>query len=234
MRLFIVRHAEPDYEKDGLTPQGHRESQALCRRMESLRPDRLYVSPLGRARATCRYTEEALGKTAEVLDWVKERSDWREEVPPWGLRVAWDIPGEVIREKVPPPLYQDWPDLAPLKGKGYLERYESLRRESDLFLEGLGYRREGGRYRILRSNREKVAVFCHGGFGLTWLAHLLEMPLALVWSGFWLAPSSITTVLFDEASTDWAIPRCVGLCDLSHLYLDRIPVSTHGLRDNLE
>jgi probable phosphoglycerate mutase len=202
--------------------------------MADLKPHRLYVSPLGRARATCRYTEETLGQKAEVLDWVKERSDWREEVPPWGLRVIWDIPGEVIREKVPPPLFHDWPDLPPLKGKGYLEKYESLGRDSDSFLESLGFRREGGRYRILRPNREKVAVFCHGGLGLTWLAHLLEIPLALLWSGFWLAPSSVTTVLFDEASPDWATPRCIGLCDLSHLYREGIPVSTHGLKGNVE
>jgi len=234
MRLYIIRHGDPDYATDGLTPRGHLEAKALAKRMGSLQPDRLFVSPLGRARATALYSEEVLDKSAVVLDWVKERSDWREDIPPWGRRVVWDIPGEVIREKVPPPLYDDWGDLGPIQGMGYPEKYGSLCADSDTFLESLGYKREGGRYRVLRPNRDKVAVFCHGGFGLTWLAHLLELPVALVWSGFWMAPTSVTTILFDEASEEWATPRCVGLCDVSHLYAERLEVSTHGLKNNID
>jgi broad specificity phosphatase PhoE len=233
MRLYIVRHGDPDYAVDGLTPRGHLEAQALAKRMKLLDPDHLFVSPLGRARATARYSEEALGKTATVLDWVREKSDWREEVLPWGSRMIWDIPGEILREKVPPPLYDDWGKLALIEGKGYPEKYEALRKDSDAFLASFGYQREGGRYRPLRPNQEKVVVFCHGGFGLHWFAHLLELPVALVWSGFWMAPTSVTTILMDEASKEWATPRCVGFCDVSHLYAEGLQVSTHGLKDNV-
>jgi probable phosphoglycerate mutase len=234
MRLYIIRHGDPDYAIDGLTERGHREAQALAKRVAALAPDRLFVSPLGRARATAAYSEAATGKTATILPWARERSDWREEVPPWGDRVIWDIPGEVIHEKVPPPLYDDWDQLPPIRGKGYREKMESLQRDSDHFIESLGYRREGGRYRIVRSHREKVAVFCHGGFGLQWFAHLLSLPPALVWAGFWMAPTSVTTILFDEASPDWATPRCVGFCDVSHLYAEGLVPSTHGLKDNVD
>lgn len=234
MRLYIIRHGDPDYAIDGLTPRGHLEAQALAKRMKALAPHRLFVSPLGRARATARYSEEALGQTAVVLPWTQERSAWREQVPPWGDRVIWDIPGEVIRGKVPPPLFDDWEDLEPLRGKGYGKEMQSLRDDSDAFIASLGYRREGGRYRIVSPNRERIAVFCHGGFGLQWFAHLLELPVALVWSGFWMAPTSVTTILFDEASTTWATPRCAGFCDVSHLYAEGLPVSTHGLKDNVE
>ena len=234
MRLYIIRHGDPDYAVDGLTERGHLEAQALAKRMAALQPDQLFVSPLGRARATARYSEEALGRSSTVLDWVQEKSDWREEMPPWGRRVIWDIPGEVIREKTPPPLFDDWSDLEPIRGKGYPVKLKALQNDSDQFLDGLGYRREGGRYRILRPNRDKVAIFCHGGFGLTWISHLLEIPVALVWSGFWLAPTSVTTILFDEASNDWATPRCLGMCDVSHLYAEGLDVSTHGLKNNVD
>lgn len=37
-----------------------------------------------------------------------------------------------------------------------------------------------------------------GGFGLTWLSHLLGIPLPLFHSSFYLPPSSVSTVVFDE------------------------------------
>ena len=75
---------------------------------------------------------------------------------------------------------------------------------------------EEGRYRILEPNERKIAVFCHMGFGLAWLAHLLEMPLPLLWAGFWLAPSSVTTILMETRSEQWAVPR-LSLGDVSPL-----------------
>jgi hypothetical protein len=64
------------------------------------------------------------------------------------------------------------------------------------------------------------------------LSLLLEIPLPLFWGSFWLAPTSVTTVLFDERSKKWATPRVLGLCDVSHLYAENIPVSLHGLKAN--
>jgi hypothetical protein len=77
-------------------------------------------------------------------------------------------------------------------------------------------------------------VFCHGGFGLTWLAHLLALLLPLVWSGFWLPPSSVTTMLFDERSPEWAVPRCIGLGDVSHLYAAGLQVQARGIMANFD
>jgi probable phosphoglycerate mutase len=34
MRLMIVRHGDPDYEKDSLTPAGWKEAEALSERMK--------------------------------------------------------------------------------------------------------------------------------------------------------------------------------------------------------
>lgn len=65
---------------------------------------------------------------------------------------------------------------------------------------------------------QTIAVFCHGGFGLTWLAILLGLPVVQVWSSFYLAPSSITTILMDERSLEYAVPRALAVSDTSHLY----------------
>ena len=32
MRILIVRHGDPDYEKDSLTPKGFREAELLAER----------------------------------------------------------------------------------------------------------------------------------------------------------------------------------------------------------
>ena len=70
------------------------------------------------------------------------------------------------------------------------------------------------------------------GFGLAWLAHLLEMPLPLLWAGFWLAPSSVTTILMETRSEQWAVPRRLSLGDVSHLYDAKLSVSDQGIIAN--
>ena len=102
----------------------------------------------------------------------------------------------------------------------------------DEFLSRHGYERVAGRYRIKNRNDQKIAVFCHGGFGLTWLAHLLEIPVHLMWSGFWLPTSSVTTLIFEECSNEWAVPRCIQLGDTSHLYESGLPVLPRGIIAN--
>jgi probable phosphoglycerate mutase len=79
-----------------------------------------------------------------------------------------------------------------------------------------------------------VAVFTHGGLGATWLAHLLEIPPPLAWAGFWLAPSSVTTVLLEERAELYATPRCLAVADTSHLYAADLPVRPRGIPANYD
>src|SRR5258708_6636195 len=93
MQLYIVRHAEPDYANDSLTPAGQLEAEALAVRMtKHLRPEVLYSSPLGRARATMRPTAEAMGLQGTILDWAGELN-LPAPAGPWGVASAqWDVP----------------------------------------------------------------------------------------------------------------------------------------------
>ena len=239
MRLLIVRHADPDYAGNTITPAGHLEALALARRMAAIRPDRLYCSPLGRAIHTAQYTADALHLPLNIEGWTQELGTALSATPPnWGSQggrlMAWDVPGEVIRAHDPLPTAGDWSAREPFTDPSFRAAFEELQKNSDAFLARHGYVREDHRYRIAAANREKIAVFCHGGFGLTWLAHLLDIPLTLVWSGFWLAPSSITTVLFDERSAEWATPRVIGAADTSHLYEAGLPIQHHGIKANTD
>lgn len=47
MKLVIVRHADPDYSIDSLTPTGWKEAELLSERLVKTPADAYYVSPLG-------------------------------------------------------------------------------------------------------------------------------------------------------------------------------------------
>jgi probable phosphoglycerate mutase len=234
MRLYIIRHGDPDYERDNLTPAGHLEARALSERMERIAPTHIYSSPMGRAKATMQYSAERLGMQGIVEDWMEELSDCRLTLEPWGRLVMWDVPGEIIRAKAPYATQENWHELSCLSVPNFRERFEKLKGNSDEFISRHGYGREGGLYRPVRPNRDRIAVFCHGGFGLCWLAHLLEIPLPLMFAGFFLHPSSVTTILFDERSKEWAVPKCIGMGDISHLYANELPPQPSGIKANYE
>ncbi len=234
MRLLIIRHADPDYPNKTITPAGHLEAQALAKRLATQGVDRIYSSPLGRAIDTMRYTADALGMAHTIEEWVQEIGGWSIEQEPLGRCSAWDVHGETVRAKRPLVTHDNWHTQPPFSDPIFRERFEQLQTSSDAFLARHGYVREGGRYRSVNPNRERIAVFCHGGFGLTWLAHLLEIPVPLMWAGFFLPPSSVTTILFDERTEEWAVPRCIGLGDVSHLYQAGLPVQPSGIRANFD
>ena len=52
MKLLIIRHGDPDYEKDSLTKTGWREAELLANRLKTMDIAAFYVSPLGRAQDT--------------------------------------------------------------------------------------------------------------------------------------------------------------------------------------
>ena len=234
MRLYIIRHAEPDYENDTITAKGHTEAQALAERMAKERLSRIYVSPLGRAQATADYTVKATRLKPTTEPWTAEIADCAIDHPRLGWMTMWDCPGEDIRANSPFPSQENWHQTRFLDKPIFRQTFERLQKHSDEFLARHGYERQGGRYRCVAPNRERIAIFCHGGFGLTWLAHLLEISAPMFWSGFWLSPSSVTTVLMDERSDEWAVPRCIGVADTCHLYKAGIPVSPHGIKANFD
>lgn len=229
MIIYLIRHAEPDYPNQTITAAGHLEAQALANHLQEVGIDRIYCSPIKRAMHTMQYTADRLGIEPVIEPWTREL-DWQVPDPDGRPMAAWNIPGETVRANRPYPGHETWAEREPYLG--YAERFEAMKRDSDAFLERHGYVREGGRYRLQSPNREAIALFCHLGFGLTWLSHMLELPFPLVWSSFWLAPSSVTTILLEERSERWAVPRCTGLGCVAHLHKAGLPVSPMGLLGN--
>lgn len=227
MRLYIIRHGDPDYEKGTITEHGHKEAEALSKRLASYGIDKIYSSPMNRAIHTMDYTKNLLKIEPTVHDWMEELQ-WVDK----NTGSPWNVPGEIILNQGSFPSHENWHHLSEYKGLDLKDKFETLKMNSDNFIEGLGYKRDGQKYKCLQHNEDSIAIFCHGGFGLAWLSHLLNIPLTLVWAGFWLAPSSVTTVIFEKRSEDYAVPRCLGLGDTSHLYEAGLPIRSRGILAN--
>lgn len=234
MRILIIRHADPEYVTDSLTAEGQREADALARRLTSGVEGNIthvYTSPKGRARATAAPTEKALNKEAAVEEWTRELSYWPRlpgtDRPGVGGLAMWDISAANVRAAPDLGKTSQWDIVKDIQSAK--EPFEALQMDSDTFIARHGYVREGHQYRIVKPNRDIIAVFCHGGFGLTWIAHLLNIPLSVAWTSLYLPPSSITTILFDERSADFACPRAIGIGDIGHLYSEdlRLPDSKY-------
>jgi probable phosphoglycerate mutase len=220
LRLLLIRHAEPAYPRDALTAEGRRQARALAARLAAGGLAGLYSSPMRRALATAEPVAEASGVGVRVEPWLGELESWAIDLPARGEAPAWEVAAEAVRAGRPPLDADNWPALPALAGAGLGERFAELARRSDEFLAGLGYRREGGGYRTAEAEAAAavpLAVVCHEGLILTWLAHLLAIPPPLVWAGFSLPPASVTTVVFEPVRPGWAAPRCRGLADVAHL-----------------
>ncbi len=229
LKLHIIRHADPDYERDTITDLGHREAAAVAVRMSGEGLTQVFTSPMGRARATARYTSERTGLEPVVLPWTAElQLEKITDLSGWQV-APWNIPGESVRAEPPDGTGDMWQPLRAFSAYDFDGRYRSLTSSSDDFLGSLGYRRRAEGYAFDDAGDQVVAVFCHAGFGMTWLAHLLALPVPAVWAGFFLAPTSVTTLMLESRSPGLAVPRAVTIGDTGHLQVAGLPPSLRGM-----
>lgn len=240
MLLHIVRHGDPHYPTDSLTARGRAEAEALGERLSRRPLAALFTSPMGRARQTAEPTVRATGLTPTVLDWAAELSSPRIDDGTGSRQgVFWNVAGEYVRGgEVDPVAWSDFPLHAGphhLGGDEEQVRFDipgtvaAVNAGSDGFLADLGLERSDGIYRVTDSLPGEVVVFCHAGLGKTWLAHLLHLPVSLVWCGMFLATTSVTTVLFERRTDDRAVPRLLCLSDTSHLFASGLGENLRGL-----
>ena len=196
MILYVVRHGDPDYEKDSLTELGRLQADALAKRVAASGLDRVYTSPLGRAKMTAEPTCRALGITPEVLEWTSEDEAFKDfSVEREGGGRTWSFGScrntEYLTDERS--LGDRWYEIYPFCScASAKEGFERIKKGSDELLASLGYERDGKVYRIVRPNDERVAVFCHYGAGTTWLSHLLSFPPPLFWGTFLINHSSFS------------------------------------------
>ena len=221
MLLYIIRHGEPDYKTDTLLPRGRLQAEAVAERMRRVGIDRVFCSPMGRARETAEPTCRLLGLTPTIEEWTHEIGDERLTTYPDGVQKSISaLPPTVLRENGNEDLsYEDTFACTGISETRMREARDYIEREGNAFLARLGYQKEGELWRILWPNEERVALFCHIGFCRTWLSSLLHLPLHLTWADFVLTHTGVTVLYFKNYESGFTAPRCLSFSDISHLYL---------------
>ena len=72
MILYYVRHGDPIYDPNQLTPLGHRQAEAAAKRLAAHGIDQIFTSPSNRARQTAQPLCELTKQEATVLEWADE------------------------------------------------------------------------------------------------------------------------------------------------------------------
>ena len=231
MKILIIRHGEPDYKRDSLTEKGWREAEYLAEYLPGLLAGQAgenvpegqihyYMSPLGRAKDTASLTLQKLGRTAELLPWLRE-FDVKIHRPDSLLRkhIPWDwLPQDWTQD---PRFYQEdhWFENERMAAGGVGEEYLRVTAEFDGLLAKHGYRRDGRIYRAEKPNHDILVLFCHFGVGSVLLSHLWGVSPMPVWHGTCAQATSITTLVTEERREGIALFRMLSFGEVTHLYL---------------
>ena len=228
MKILFIRHGDPDYEHDYLTKKGFREASLLAERISGIEVSDFYCSTLGRARATAKVTLDRLGRKAIYYDWLQEFPGYVIDDETGKERIPWDfMPSKWTTH---PMLYQkDQWYKDPIMATGAVEAvYNHIALNMDGLLKHYGYQRNGNYYCCKKGNTDTIVIFCHLGVQFAILSHLLGISASLLWQGFFVAPTSVTTLVSEERIKGEVYFRCQALGDTSHLQNAKEPISYSG------
>ena len=232
MELIYVRHGDPIYNPDSLTPLGEREAEAVAKRIAVFGVDKIYASTSNRAQLTAKPCCELLKKDMELLDFSNEGHAWGELTytnedgkKDWAFRM-----GEKLLNPEILALYDRWYEHESLKKYNFGAGIDRIQRETDAFLKEQGFEhiKGCGKYKILRENKERIAFFAHQGFGLVFLSCILDIPYPIFCTHFDMRTTGMTVINFAEQD-GFAVPQILTLSNDSHLYREGLPLNYNGL-----
>lgn len=241
MRLLFIRHGDPDYEHDTLTPKGHVEARFLSEYIENWNIGTAYVSPLGRAQHTAGYSLQKLNKQAVTLSWLQEfpalidingsdeliyaYPDCHKKDDIYQPRIVWDVlPGYFSTH----PEYwsvDGWRDSEIAKRSNIVELYDAVIADFEDFLAEHGYRRNGWGYHVEKESEETLTFFCHFGLTCVILSRLWNISPFILWHSLAMAPTSVTEVVSEEREQGIASFRALKIGDITHLNIGQEPPS---------
>ena len=229
MLFFYVRHGNPIYNPDQLTPLGRRQAEALAKRLAVYGLDRIYASTSTRAIQTAEPTCELLQKEMTLLDFAHERYAGRDlDITHPDGRRGWvfdfpDIMRKIRERKITEP-DEPWDTLPEIKEYHLQKGVDRIAHDADEFLLSLGYKhiKGTGFYKVIKPNNERVALFAHAGFGLAFLSSILDIPYPDFTTHFDLSHSSLTVIEFREEN-GYTAPKICTFSSDSHIYREGLP-----------
>lgn len=233
MRLIFIRHGDPNYEIDSLTPKGWKEADLLAQRIKTWPAMEYFVSPLGRAQDTARICLEPLGITPTTLPWIQEfhhpvyHPDQDITHGPWDFYPSyWTEEEKYYNPKL-------WGTTKIMAEADIQNKYETIRTAFDNLLENYGFKREKKYYTTKHTSadddKEKSLVFfCHFGITALIMSHLLNISPLVMLQSFFMPPTALTILASEERVIGEAAFRTQVMGDTSHLLQGGEKVSASG------
>lgn len=229
MLLFYIRHGDPIYDPDSLTPLGLRQAEAVAKRLSLYGLDEIYASSSNRAILTSKPTCEILKKEAKILDWCNEGHAWQELVHiDENSRKDWlfahpSIARRLISNEFAV-LGENWAEHPMFEGTNVKSGIERIRRETYSFLAEHGYVFDAEKhlYKCEAPNNKRIALFAHQGFGLAFLGTVLGIPYPMFSTHFNMSHSGMTVISFGN-DDGCCVPEILQLSNDSHLYSEGLP-----------
>ena len=239
MLLFYVRHGEPTYQPDELTPNGKRQAEAVGRRLARYGLDKIFCSTSNRALQTAQPAAELTRREIVKLDWCKEGHAWEEmavedDRNPGHRHWCFSIPS--VRRKLASPevlsLGDKWYEAPGLPENRFKDGVERVNREVDAWLEGLGYRHDRANkwYVPAAPTDERIALFAHQGFGNLFFSSVFDIPYPLWATRFDQNYTGVSAIWFQE-SDGVVIPKMIQFSGDGHLYAADLPTEFNKNRD---
>jgi probable phosphoglycerate mutase len=226
MLLFYIRHGDPIYSPDSLTPLGERQAEAVAKRLAQHGVDRIYASSSNRAIQTAKPTCELLKKEMEILDFANESHVWNEFTveKDGGRRWIFQDPEmkALFSDEAIISLGNKWYEHE--KMLNYKKGVDRVSKETFDYFRTLGYERidNTGKYKVIKSNEERIALFAHHGFGVSFLSEILGIPYPMFSVHFDICHTGMTVIEFKEEN-GFATPKVLTLSSDSHLYREGLP-----------
>ncbi len=234
MLLFYVRHGDPIYNPDSLTPLGHLQADAVSKRLARYGIDKIYSSSSNRALLTAKPTCDILGKEATVLDWCHEQYAARDfyfkgkqDFNTWCFYMQDYIENFAGAEVTA--LGDKWYEHPNFKDNTFKHGVEWAKKEAFAFLKehGFEYDEAKGMYKSSCQGNKRIALFAHQGFGLLFLSTITRIPYPTFATRFDMTHTGVTVIEFPETD-GYVLPRILTLSNDSHIYAEGLPTKYNG------
>ncbi len=226
MKLYIIRHAEPDYEHHTITERGKKEAAALGKRYNASDFDEIYCSPLERAQLTCQAVVKGK-KKVHTVDWLRELNHYHAVLEGGEKQVCWDFKPSYI-QKHPIILQPNFLEAMEVRDGVFEKHLFELWDNLDKLLAEHGYKREGYFYKVTKPNKDKIVLFCHIGVMSAIVAHFMNIPFTNAAQFMICPPSGVTVFITEERDKGLAQFRMSRYGDTTHLGKEGIIRSFSG------